>query len=163
MENTFSYQQLNTSQSAREILERDFPEIQWPIAGGWGYTPETAVKIHANSEMEGIEKEYDFAQGRALEECSLHRGEGQGLCYVSVEKGTQRLELIDGIAYDAVEYTISGFHENDRRMIIEKLGPQWYKELGEMAVQMMLEDDHSKRVTIQTVCWFDISDFFGKF
>lgn len=61
-------QKLETVKSPKQILSEDFPEHDWPISGGWGYSMDDAVVIAADNEFSGVHMEYKFLEYRSYEE-----------------------------------------------------------------------------------------------
>jgi len=153
---------LHTVESPKQILDEDYPNHQWPISGGWGYTQDDACVIELDTEYDGVSFEQKFIEYRTYEELIVFRRKEDRYSGIRVEKGNQALIVKDDRHYDRVDYTVTAFRDEDWEMLREDWqSHDGYKDdlKGLMRHRGLRK---SKEVTYSTVGWFDISRFFGK-
>ena len=148
---------------AVDLLKMDFPNHDWNISGGWGYTQETAVVIEEDTYMHGLSMEGLFVRYRTYEELIVFQPDGQKFSGIEWKEGNQSLhEGPDGRKYDRIEYLVTAFTDNDWEM----LKNDWeshdaYMEDPE-GREAHIRLRRSKQIGFITICWFDVSRFFGK-
>lgn len=142
---------LETEETPKEFLERDFPELApLPIRGGWGYDLATACIIEAPDDPDipfnGVRVEYVFAEHRVYEELMFLRGPDDRYEDISIQRRHQRLIGEGDRYYDVLSLQVSA------RPV------QWTAPAGNTS--------KGRCAPIHTgTCefWFDITSFFGNF
>ena len=146
---------LETPESPREVLERDFPDLApLPIRGGWGYDLATACIIEPPDDPErpfdGVDVEYAFAAHRIYEELMYMRPvDDDGYEDISFQLLNQALRREEDRYYDVLTFQVSARPEEwpDPFRTASDAGkpPRAPLHIGEREF------------------WFDITSFFGKY
>ncbi|TGY63910.1 hypothetical protein [Parabacteroides distasonis] len=154
--------QLQTRESARQILSEDFPKHTWPISGGWGYTQEDAVVLEVDNEGDGVALEYKFLEYRSYEEGIIFRPKGYKLEGFRFKMGKQALYKKNGKSYDWVTMTVSAYTEEDFKLLKNDFeGNNGYiNDPG--GLKRPQELSQSKRISYEVTGWFDITRFSRK-
>ena len=148
---------------AVDVLKMDFPDHGWKISGGWGYTRETAVVIEDESYSRGLSMETMFVHYRTYEELIVFQEKDR--MFSGIEWKVMRQCLCDGPEgknYDIIEYLVTAFMDSDWEMLKD----EWESHKGYLddpeglAAHEALR--RSKQIGFLTICWFDISRFYGK-
>lgn len=140
---------LETSETPREVLERDFPELApLPIRGGWGYDLETACIIEPPDDpdipFDGVEVEYVFAAHRLYEELMFFPGLNDSYEDVSFQLLHQMLRCEGDRYYDILTFEVSA-------RPVEWTAPAGNAKKGRRAPVHTGEREF----------WFDITSFYG--
>lgn len=153
---------LETKESPKEVLTKDFPTKQWPISGGWGYDQNHAVVIKLDKEDQGVPFERYFMRFRINEEINASQPVKEIYSGIDFQVDKQMLINKDGKAYDLLEGQVIACTNADFNF----LKKDWeshngYKGdiNGYIKHRLMYK---SKTITYKTRCWFDISQYFGK-
>lgn len=147
---------------AVDFLKMDFPNHKWNISGGWGYTMDTAVVIEEDRTMHGLSMESMFVQYRTYEELIVFLEAEKSFSGIEWKKLRQSLHGVDGRSYDFIEYLVTAFLDSDWQM----LKADWESHNGYIgdregfAAHQALRK--SKQIGFYTICWFDITRFYGK-
>ena len=88
---TLGIKPLDRKISPKLILQDVFPNVQWNISGGWGYSQDEATIIQIDDTYKGIEMEYAFLQGRTYLEAIAFMPEEQRFAGIEFEKTSQSL------------------------------------------------------------------------
>lgn len=161
MQEDFIKPQLTTDQSPQQVLSDNYFFQEWPICGGWGYSPDDACVIELDDESEGVHLEYEFLKHRTYEELIDSQPEGEKYEEVEIRPSMQRLVEIDGKPYDHLIATVSCLREQDwEALFLAKIRLGVFNDdpAGQEAYQKLYEE---KLITFETEGWFDISHFFG--
>lgn len=146
---------LETPESPKEVLERDFPQLApLPVRGGWGYDLETACIIEPPDDPEipfdGVDVEYTFAAHRIYEELMFMRPiDDDGYEDISFELLRQVLVQEGGRYYDVLTFQVAARPE------------EWPDP-----VRPANDAGKRRRAPLHTgerEFWFDITRFFGKY
>jgi len=146
---------LETSETPKEILERDFPDLPpLPIRGGWGYDMETTCIIENSDDpdfpLDGVDVEYAFAEHRLYEELMFMRPlDDDGYQDVNFTR-TRQMLLQEGDRYfDVLTFQVSA------RV------PEWTNPFSPSSGSVKRR--RAPRHTGEREFWFDITSFYGKY
>lgn len=148
---------------AVEVLKMDFPDHDWNISGGWGYTRETAVIIEEDRYPTGLSMETMFVHYRTYEELIVFQEKDRR--FSGIEWKMMRQALYGGPEerhYDFIEYLVTAFADSDWEMLKNDwdLHNGYFGDQEGLAAHEALR--RSKQIGFLTACWFDISRFYGK-
>jgi hypothetical protein len=144
---------LETRESPKEVLERDFPDIApLPIRGGWGYDQETACIIEPPADpgtpFDGVEVEYIFAEHRLYEELMFFSPIELGYEDISCRLLLQELISEGDRYYDVLKIEVFARPVERAEMLSSARGT---------ARRRRRPPVH----TGEREFWFDITSFFG--
>ena len=144
------------------------PALAEYCSGGWGYTKDTAVVINLgddfrNKDAVAVHLEYQFAERRVYEELRMYGDvEGKKIDMHCIRRKFlgQSFRMIDGRAYDVLNYIVTGFPEERLEMLEKdyechdgyKDDPDGLSRHNEMADRW--------RIGYKTEYWFDITSVF---
>lgn len=117
------FRTLDTSLDPAATLAADFPdEGPFPISGGWGYSPDTAVIFDSTKAdfsrplgFDAVGFEYRFIPMRLQEELILHRPEDEAWSDVSWRLIRQELRGVGTRKYDRLLVAVSARPPMSRR------------------------------------------------
>jgi hypothetical protein len=141
---------LETLETPKEVLERDFPErAPLPIRGGWGYDLQTACIIEPPDDPEipfdGVDVEYAFAAHRIYEELMFMRPIGDdGYGDISFQFLRQMVRREGDRYHDVVTFQVSA------RPL------EWTAPVGNAK-----KGSRAPFHTCEREFWFDITSFYG--
>lgn len=152
---------LSTTLPAKEILSKDFPNRQWPISGGWGYSIEDAVVLEHENHDEAVHFEYEFVEYRTYEEAVISRPR-EKLAGFKFDRKNQTLvsDKNKKKYYDVIEISVSAYLEKDYKFLMNDWDQHSSYENDVEGKQRHLALAESKRIQYDVVCWFDITRFF---
>ena len=146
---------LETPETPRAVLERDFPNLApLPIRGGWGYDLETACIIEPPDDpdipFDGVDVEYAFAAHRIYEELMFMRPvDDNGYEDISFQLLNQALRREGDRYYDVLTSQVSARPQ------------EWPDPVHSTSGA---ENHYSASLhTGEREFWFDITGFFGKY
>ncbi|MBQ9772074.1 MAG: hypothetical protein IJW23_09660 [Lentisphaeria bacterium] len=147
-----------------EILPRRLQDgKECKFTGGWGYDKENAVVITETDPSEGVSLEYEFIEQRAYEELIFSRQNGEEYRGIHLGSPSQSLHDINGVPHDHIEMEVTALPlkawEELRADILAHNGYE-DDEAGKARLQERIE---TVKITYKTECWFNISEFFGKY
>lgn len=162
-EGTPGIRYLITKESPKQILSEDFPGQEWPISGGWGYTPEDAVVIELDDDWEGVEFEYKFLKYRTYEEAVIFRPKEQRLAGFQFESKMQSLHNgQNGRHYDEIIMSVTAYLSSDYEYLKNDWESHNAYEGDEVGKANHLQLAETKKIRYEIVGHFDITQFFGK-
>lgn len=130
--------QIDTKESPRSILKKDFESQELPIKGGWGYSIADACIIDKNDPIvnpelpfSGIRIEKTFVDMRIKEEMVRLYSDGEAFTNIHYRLLKQNLIQDNGKSYDRLEYEITANVKTEKIIFTREF-------------------------------WFDITSFFGE-
>ena len=135
---------------------------EYPLAGGWGYSSNTAVEILIDNTRDGVEFEHWFIQFRAYKELNGFGHTPQRYGNIDCSLVKQVLKFVNGKPCEGLCYNVKAVPATE----LGAFDNEWKEHNGFkddpdglMNFQNRVEE---KALSYQTECWFDISHFYGK-
>lgn len=152
-----------SKESPKQIMDEDFKSHNWPMSGGWGYTQQEAVIINLDRTAEGIDFEHQFIEYRNYEELIIFRLLEERCAGIRWTEKRQSLVCGDnGKKYDVIHFSVSAFRESDWELLAREWNENgFFAEDPEGRVKHLLKRE-SLKITYESECWFDITNFYGK-
>ena len=155
---------VKTDMSLKRVLMEDF-KVNLPIEGGWGYSPETAIRFIKTDEVYNfVRMEYQITQWLLYEELIIFRPDGDKHSGIKQELDRQYLLEHEGRKMDRLDLKVSCWHD----FYWEKLKSEWeeYSRINKPDEAFLIQ--HEKKRTeaqlhFERTFYFDIKDVFGDY
>lgn len=153
---------IKTDLPLKRVLLEDF-KADLPIDGGWGYSPDTAVRFIKTDEVyHFVQMEYQIAQWLLYEELIIFRPDGDKHSGIEHKMIGQSLLEHEGRKMDRLDLKVTCWHD----FYWEKLKQEWGEQNKTNGPDQNFLDKHaSKRaqsqMSFERTFYFDIDDVFG--
>lgn len=159
-----------------EILGEHFPDSVEVnrFRGGWGYSSDNAVSIimpeavpdeKSDEEfsfakrLKGISLENDFIVKRTREELFFARPEGERFVNQACRKRGQAFCLVKGVPHDLIRIEVTAYPETAWAEIKADFEAHGDFQDAPEAHEKLFKRLESQKITYQTGCFFNISNF----
>ncbi len=155
-----------TETPLRQILSEHFPKdsLDLPIAGGWGYSKEGAIKFinsPSDNKYDFVSLEYHIVQKIIYEELIITRREDNRFSDIRLDKNQQQLIEDQDLKYDVLTVGISCWHD----WHWNQLKAEWDKnDFGKKNPFDRIQHERKRsesQVRYDREFWFDITEVFG--
>lgn len=153
---------LYTRETPKQILSEDFPDHEWPVSGGWGYTQKDAVVIELDDSVEGVSFEYKFLEYRCYEEGIIYRPRGEKLAGFSFRRDSQSLVCEGDRKYDRINMIVSAYKQEHFVLLKDDWDEHNGYEGDPEGRARHLAMARKWEINCTVSAWFDVTRFFGK-
>ncbi len=105
------FKAITSTDPIKEIIKSAF-DLDADVSGGWGYTQQSATRIHSTNNIPADQFEHTLATMRAYIEMNMTLSEDERYGSINANETAREIVNADNITYEKVLYTITAMRED---------------------------------------------------